>query len=61
MNTAAKVGKDIMEKKTVGIWDRVKYSLGISLYLDHLKNARMSNVRIAYTMGSNQFGAVRFL
>ena len=52
MDTAAKVGKDIMEKKTVGIWDRVKYSLGNLIIFGPLKNMLgMSNVRIAYTAG----------
>ena len=52
MDTAAKVGKDIMEKKTVGIWDRVKYSLGNLIIFGPLKNMLgMTNVRIAYTAG----------
>ena len=52
MNTAAKVGKDIMEKKPVGIWDRVKYSLGNIIIFGPLKNMLgMSKVRIAYTAG----------
>ena len=52
MDTAAKVGKDIMEKKPVGIWDRVKYSLGNIIIFGPLKNMLgMSKVRIAYTAG----------
>ena len=52
MDTAAKVGKDIMEKKPVGIWDRLKYSLGNLIIFGPLKNMLgMSNVRIAYTAG----------
>ena len=52
MNTATKVGKDIMEKKPVGIWDRVKYSLGNIIIFGPLKNMLgMSKVRIAYTAG----------
>ena len=52
METAAKVGKDIMEKKPVGIWDRVKYSLGNIIIFGPLKNMLgMSKVRIAYTAG----------
>ena len=52
MNTASKVGKDIMEKKSVGIWDRFKYSLGNLIIFGPLKNMLgMSKVRIAYTAG----------
>ena len=52
MDTAAKVGKDIMEKKTVGIWDRIKYSIGNLIIFGPLKNMLgMTNVRIAYTAG----------
>ena len=52
MDTASKVGKDIMEKKPVGIWDRLKYSLGNLIIFGPLKNMLgMSNVRIAYTAG----------
>ena len=52
MDTASKVGKDIMEKKPVRIWDRLKYSLGNLIIFGPLKNMLgMSNVRIAYTAG----------
>ena len=52
MNHAAKVGKDILEKRSVNILDRFLYFLGNIIIYGPLKNMLgMSNVRIAYTAG----------
>ncbi len=52
MAHAEKVGRDILEKRKVGLLDRLKYSLGNFLIYAPLKNMLgFSNVRIAYTAG----------
>lgn len=52
MAHAEKVGRDILEKRKVGLFDRMKYSLGNFLIYAPLKNMLgFSNVRIAYTAG----------
>ena len=52
MAHAEKVGRDILEKRKVGLFDRVMYSLGNFLIYAPLKNMLgFSNVRIAYTAG----------
>lgn len=52
MAHAEKVGKKILEKSNVGIFDRLKYSLGEFIIYGPLKNMLgLTKVRIAYTAG----------
>ncbi len=52
MNHAEKVGRQILEKKSVGIIDRLMYSIGGFVIYGPLKNMLgLTNVRIAYTAG----------
>ena len=52
MNHAKKVGGDLLDGKTVGGMDRLKYRLGEMLVYSPLKNQLgMSRVRIGYTAG----------
>jgi long-chain acyl-CoA synthetase len=52
MNHARKVGGDILDRKPVGVLDRLKYLLGEFLVYGPLKNRYgLSKVRVAYTAG----------
>jgi len=52
MDHARKVGPDLLEKKPVGMMDRLKYKLGELMVYGPLKNALgFSNVRVGYTAG----------
>ena len=52
MEHARLVGPDLMDGKSVGFWDRVKYAIGDILVYGPVRNrAGMSNVRIGYTAG----------
>jgi long-chain acyl-CoA synthetase len=52
MDHARKVGGDILDGKSVGILDRLKYALGEFLVYGPLKNRYgLSKVRVAYTAG----------
>lgn len=52
MALAKRVGTRILDKESVGLWDRFKYMLGDVLVYGPLRNALgMSRVRVAYTAG----------
>jgi len=52
MAHARKVGPAILDGETVGLWDRVKYTLGEFLVFGPLKNTLgFSNIRVGYTAG----------
>ena len=52
MAHAAKYGSAILDGKDVGIWERIKYSLGEIFIYGPLKNTLgFSNVRVGYTAG----------
>ncbi|MGR3514956.1 MAG: AMP-binding protein [Paracoccaceae bacterium] len=52
MKHAARVGPDILDGNSVGLWDRLIYQLGNLLVYRPVRNrAGMSNVRVAYTAG----------
>ena len=52
MAHADKFGSAILDGKEVGMWDRIKYSLGEAIIYGPLKNAMgFSNVRVGYTAG----------
>ncbi len=52
MNHAEKVGRKILEKESVGVFDRLKYSIGEFVIYGPLKNMLgLTKVRIAYTAG----------
>ena len=52
MRHAEKVGKKILEKESVGVIDRLKYSIGEFIIYGPLKNMLgLTKVRIAYTAG----------
>ncbi|NLN67905.1 MAG: long-chain fatty acid--CoA ligase [Alcaligenaceae bacterium] len=52
MALAKRVGTRILDKESVGLWDRFKYMLGDVLVYGPLRNALgMSLVRVAYTAG----------
>lgn len=52
MAHAGKFGSAILDGKQVGIWDRIKYSVGEMLIYGPLKNTLgFSNVRVGYTAG----------
>ncbi len=52
MAHARKVGPAILDKKPVGLWDRLKYRLGDLLIYGPLKNVLgFSRVRVGYTAG----------
>ena len=52
MEHAAKVGAPLLDGKSVGLWDNMKYRLGEFLIYAPLKNALgLSRVRVGYTAG----------
>ena len=52
MGHAKKVGNDILDGKSVGVWNRVKYAVGEFLIYQPLKNSLgLSRVRVGYTAG----------
>ena len=52
MAHARQVGPDLMDGKTVGLWDRFKYKLGDWLVFGPVRNrAGMTKVRVGYTAG----------
>jgi long-chain acyl-CoA synthetase len=52
MNHAGKTGGPILDGKSVGLWDRLKYALGNILVYGPLKNTLgLSRVRVGYTAG----------
>ena len=52
MAHAQKVGGDILDGKSVGLWNRLKYALGEFVIYAPLKNALgLSRVRVGYTAG----------
>ncbi len=52
MDHAREVGPKLLEKKSVGLMDRLKYKLGELMVYGPLKNALgFSNVRVGYTAG----------
>lgn len=52
MDLAKRVGTRILDKETVGLWDRIKYAIGDFMMYAPLRNALgMSRVRVAYTAG----------
>ncbi|WP_334189519.1 AMP-dependent synthetase/ligase [Noviherbaspirillum sp.] len=53
MDVARRVGSDILDRKPVGMMDRVNYTVGKMLIYGPLKNVLgMSRVRVAYTAGA---------
>ncbi len=53
MDVARRVGSDILDGKSVGLGDRLMYSLGNFLVYGPLKNAMgLSRIRVAYTAGA---------
>ncbi|WP_298932969.1 long-chain fatty acid--CoA ligase [uncultured Ramlibacter sp.] len=52
MALARRVGPALMDGKSVGAWDRIKYALGNALVYGPLRNnLGLSRVRVAYTAG----------
>ncbi|MFV2035022.1 MAG: AMP-binding protein, partial [Halocynthiibacter sp.] len=52
MAHARKVGPSLLDKKQVGLWDRLKYALGAFCVYGPLKNSLgLSKVRVGYTAG----------
>ncbi len=52
MSHAARVGPQILDGESVGLWDRLLYALGnVMVYRPVRNRAGMSNVRVAYTAG----------
>ncbi len=52
MDHAGKTGGPILDGKSVGLWDRLKYALGNILVYGPLKNSLgLSRVRVGYTAG----------
>ena len=52
MRVAQKVGPALMDGKSVGLWDRLRYALGNVLVYGPLRNTLgFSRVRVAYTAG----------
>ena len=53
MNVAQRVGSDILDGKSVGTGDRIKYALGNWFVYGPLKNVMgLSRIRVAYTAGA---------
>src|SRR5256885_5378120 len=53
MAVARRVGSDILDGKTVGTLDRLKYALGDLCIYGPLRNAMgLSRIRVAYTAGA---------
>jgi long-chain acyl-CoA synthetase len=53
MDVARRVGSDILDRKPVGLLDRINYGLGNLLMYGPLKNVLgLSRVRVAYTAGA---------
>ena len=53
LEVARRVGADILDRKPVGLMDRIRYALGNVLVYGPLKNALgLSRVRVAYTTGA---------
>ena len=53
MNVAQRVGSDILDGKSVGMGDRLKYTLGNWFVFGPLKNVMgLSRIRVAYTAGA---------
>jgi long-chain acyl-CoA synthetase len=53
MGVAKRVGADLLDGKSVGVADRVRYFLGETLVYGPLKNTLgMSKIRVAYTAGA---------
>ncbi len=52
MDLARRVGSDLLDRKPVAVFDRLRYALGNLLVYGPLKNSLgMSRVRVAYTAG----------
>src|SRR5258708_21084409 len=59
MAVARRVGSDILDGKTVGTLDRLKYALGDLCIYGPLRNAMgLSRIRVAYTAGAGHRPAV---
>jgi len=53
MRLARRVGADILDGKSVGAWDRLKYRMADLLIYGPLKNVMgLSRIRVAYTAGA---------